>query len=149
MWDSFYLFWADFVRGIPYLWTIFVLMQSIFCSASCVIAVQCWREPALQVCHYQTADKTLTKKTLESKQETAGSISAEWWRCQTVILNCCQKPQYVHWNGCAWTICFSVQERRQWSIRRGFFHSIVSVSLPWLKIMRLAETFTKYRTKKK
>lgn len=29
-----------------------------------------------------------------------------------------------------------------------FFHGIVSVSLPWLKIMRLAETFTKYRAKK-
>lgn len=43
----------------------------------CAIVVQCWREPALQLCRYQTADKMLTKKTLESKQETAGAILAE------------------------------------------------------------------------
>lgn len=43
----------------------------------CAIVVQCWREPALQSRRYQTADKMLTKKTLESKRETAGAILAE------------------------------------------------------------------------
>lgn len=41
------------------------------------IVVRCWREPALQLRRYQTADKMLTKKTLESKRETAGAILAE------------------------------------------------------------------------
>lgn len=43
----------------------------------CPIVVQCWRESALQLRRYQTADKMLTKKTLESKRETAGAILAE------------------------------------------------------------------------
>lgn len=46
-------------------------------SILCAIVVQCWREPALQLRRYQTADKMLTKKTLESKRETAGAILAE------------------------------------------------------------------------
>lgn len=48
------------------------------CHASSVaIVVRRWREPALQLRRYQTADKTLTKETLESKRETAGAILAE------------------------------------------------------------------------
>lgn len=74
-----------------------------------MIAVQCWGELALQWCRYQTADKMLTKKTLESKQETAGTILADDWRCQTVIPSRCQKPQYGHRNCIAWTICLSVE----------------------------------------
>lgn len=46
-------------------------------SILCAIVVQCWGVPALQSCRYQTAEKMLTKKTLESKRETAGAILAE------------------------------------------------------------------------
>lgn len=41
------------------------------------IVVQRWRESALQLCCYQTADKMLTKTTLESERETFGAILAE------------------------------------------------------------------------
>lgn len=89
----------------------------------------------------------LTKNTLESKQETAGAILAEQWRCQTVILSRCQKPQYGHWNCTAWTICFSVQEKKAVEHKKSSFHGIVSVSLPQLKIMRLTETINNIEEK--
>lgn len=111
----------------------FYLFQPVFpltrvCRGSllCAIVVRCWREPALQLCRYQTADKMLTKKTFESKRETAGAILAEQWRCQTVILSRCQKPQYGHWNCTAWTICFSVQEKKAVEHKKRSFHGIVS-----------------------
>lgn len=48
-----------------------------FLGILCAIVGQGCREPALRLRHYQTADKMLTKKTLESKRETAGAILAE------------------------------------------------------------------------
>ena len=64
-------------------------------------------QPALRLCCYQMDDKMLTKETLEGKRETAGAILAmQQWRCHTVILSPCQKPQYgqlkLH---CVWLIC--------------------------------------------
>lgn len=41
---------------------------NLLLSTPCAIVVQCWRDPALQSRRYQTADKMLTKKTLESKR---------------------------------------------------------------------------------